>query len=270
MCQHDFYGRRLFQHRNTDKWDLLLQNRRVKGFRFEEECLGHIKRLRTLWDGRVSRIGKGKLKSLRNHRRDRKPTIQAVMLSFEEHRELREQTLENLSNTDWDAPIQVHIENGEMETDKPRQTRGAYLALKKSLEINSDYVLFIKDALKFNRHLRHNLQDWRPLRAGLQGLASLYNPNVYEAACDTRTNTRIVAAELAFGTEAFVMSRGGVERALRRWHFLEKSSEFELRRVAKIVGTPVLYHAPSLAQPAGTQGSEKPRPAIDFDPVWKA
>jgi hypothetical protein len=192
------------------------------------------------------------------------------MLSFEEHRELREQTLQNLSNTDWDAPIQVHIENGEMEAGKLRLLRGAYLALRKSLEISSDYVLFIKDALKFNRNLWHNLLKWRPLRAGLQGMASLYNPNVYEAACDTRTNTRIVAGRVAFGTEAFIISRRGVERVLRRWYLLEKSSDFELRRVARIVGSPVLYHAPSLVQPVGTKGSEKPPAAIDFDPVWKA
>ncbi len=270
MCQHDFRGRRLFQHRNTDKWDLLLQNRKVKGFSFEDECLGHIKRLRTLWDGRVSRLGKGQLNLLSNHRRDRNPTIHAVMLSFEEHHELRKQTLENLSNTDWDAPLHVHIENGETDTDRLRQLRGAYLALKKSLEIKTDYVLFFKDGLKFNRHLWHNLQNWQPLRAGLRGMASLYNPNVREAACDTRTNTRIVAAPVAFGTQAFIISRSGVERLLRRWNCFERSSEFELRRAAKIIGTPVLYHAPSLAQPVARKRSEKLRPAIDFNPVWKA
>ncbi len=49
MCQHDFGGRRIFQHRNTDKWELSLNNRRVDGFIYEEECRGYILRLRELW-----------------------------------------------------------------------------------------------------------------------------------------------------------------------------------------------------------------------------
>src|SRR5437667_7139131 len=54
MCQHDFQGRRIFQHRNTDKWDLLLHNRRVKDFWFEEECREYVTKLRRLWDGRAA------------------------------------------------------------------------------------------------------------------------------------------------------------------------------------------------------------------------
>jgi hypothetical protein len=51
MCQHDFAGRRLFQHRNTDKWNFLRENERVEGFLYEEECLRDLRRLRTVWDG---------------------------------------------------------------------------------------------------------------------------------------------------------------------------------------------------------------------------
>ena len=38
MCQHDFSGRRIFQHRNGCKWTLE-GNRRVRGFIGEAECL---------------------------------------------------------------------------------------------------------------------------------------------------------------------------------------------------------------------------------------
>jgi ADP-heptose:LPS heptosyltransferase len=51
MCQRDFEGRRIFQHRNTDKWELSLSNARVDGFLFEEECRKYILRLRQLWRG---------------------------------------------------------------------------------------------------------------------------------------------------------------------------------------------------------------------------
>jgi hypothetical protein len=39
MCQHDFAGRRLFQHRNMLKWRLPSgDNPRVAEFQFEEQC----------------------------------------------------------------------------------------------------------------------------------------------------------------------------------------------------------------------------------------
>ena len=50
MCQHDFRGRRLFQHRNMAKWSLFRKNKRIRGFRFEKECLAYLDDLRQKWD----------------------------------------------------------------------------------------------------------------------------------------------------------------------------------------------------------------------------
>lgn len=49
MCQHDFEGRRLFQHRNLAKWKLIGDNRRINGFLYEDECLQYLNELRRLW-----------------------------------------------------------------------------------------------------------------------------------------------------------------------------------------------------------------------------
>lgn len=49
MCQHDFSGRRIFQHRNSAKWTLN-DNRQVEGFKREEECLGFLRELRQRLD----------------------------------------------------------------------------------------------------------------------------------------------------------------------------------------------------------------------------
>jgi ADP-heptose:LPS heptosyltransferase len=46
MCQHDFEGHRLFQHRHGAKWSLEGQNRRIKGFEAEDLCLGFLAELR--------------------------------------------------------------------------------------------------------------------------------------------------------------------------------------------------------------------------------
>lgn len=49
MCQHDFEGRRIFQHRNGDKWDMAEQNARVEGFLYEDQCREYISHLSKLW-----------------------------------------------------------------------------------------------------------------------------------------------------------------------------------------------------------------------------
>ena len=45
MCQHDFQGRRIFQHRNLAKWSIA-ENERIDGFQYEEECIEYVGELR--------------------------------------------------------------------------------------------------------------------------------------------------------------------------------------------------------------------------------
>jgi ADP-heptose:LPS heptosyltransferase len=47
MCQHDFAGGRLFQHRNRRKWVLDGTNADVAGFQYQNECLGFLEELRS-------------------------------------------------------------------------------------------------------------------------------------------------------------------------------------------------------------------------------
>jgi hypothetical protein len=56
LYQHDFQGRRLFQHRNQDKWDYDGRNSRIPGFQHEEFCRGYVTELRRAWDGIVRRF----------------------------------------------------------------------------------------------------------------------------------------------------------------------------------------------------------------------
>jgi ADP-heptose:LPS heptosyltransferase len=53
MCQHDFEGRRVFQHRSRAKWTVSRANPRVPGFIDEDLALSFLDRLRERWsDGR--------------------------------------------------------------------------------------------------------------------------------------------------------------------------------------------------------------------------
>lgn len=51
MCQHDFQGRRIFQHRNMDKWQLDGLNRSIFGFEHEDLARLFLDEIRTLWTG---------------------------------------------------------------------------------------------------------------------------------------------------------------------------------------------------------------------------
>ena len=52
LCQHDFDGNRLFQHRIMYKWNLFGENPWIPGFFFESECRVFVEELKLLWDGR--------------------------------------------------------------------------------------------------------------------------------------------------------------------------------------------------------------------------
>jgi hypothetical protein len=51
MCQHDFTGRRVFQHRNLAKWRIHGYNRRIPGFILEDRCLSYLRELESKWNG---------------------------------------------------------------------------------------------------------------------------------------------------------------------------------------------------------------------------
>jgi hypothetical protein len=273
MCQHDFQGRRILQHRNTDKWDLFLRNRRVKDFWFEEECRGYVARLQRVWNGGMGSEPKSKLRASSSPRkRESQISIGAVVISSVKGNEFRPQTLANLARTDWgDLPLQIQVEEGEQAGREPGRTHSTYLALKKSLQGREDYILLLEDDLDFNRHLRHNLLHWGPLKNRTVTLASLYNPRVRERACDLSNNARIVEPKFACASQAFLISRDTVDYLVRHWHKVEGSQEIKIPCLAGRLKNPIYYHAPSLVQRLGSASvpGENFHRAMDFDPDWK-
>jgi hypothetical protein len=274
MCQHDFQGRRIFQHRNTDKWDLFLRNKRVADFWFERECRADIARLQRRWGGGLGRGVKGWSGAVvRAKRRGRPLKFVAVMISGVERDKSRQQTLDNLARTDWDgAPLLVQIDDGDADGWRERETHGAYLALEKGLEHGADYILLLEDDLDFNRHLGHNLHNWGPVKAGAVTLASLFNPGVRELACDLRNNARIVNPNAVFGSQAFLIANDSVQYIVRHWDEVEGGRDIKIPRLAGRQRKLIFYHAPSLVQRIRTPSAlgASFREAMDFDPNWKA
>ncbi|MGO8926566.1 MAG: glycosyltransferase family 9 protein [Limisphaerales bacterium] len=55
LCQHDFAGDRLFQHRIMYKWDLFAPNPWIPGFFLENECRAFLEELKRRWNGRCGK-----------------------------------------------------------------------------------------------------------------------------------------------------------------------------------------------------------------------
>jgi hypothetical protein len=54
MCQHDFQGRVIFQHRNLAKWHMEdRHNPKIGGFQHEDKCRGFIRELVGVWNGQL-------------------------------------------------------------------------------------------------------------------------------------------------------------------------------------------------------------------------
>jgi ADP-heptose:LPS heptosyltransferase len=274
MCQHDFQGRRIFQHRNLDKWDLFLRNKRIKDFWFEHECRNDVARLRHVWNDGLQLRTKGWPGTVAVPKSQLRPLkIQAVMISGVKRQATRRQTMENLAGTDWDgAPVLVQINDDYSDHDRQADPHCAYLALRNSLEQGADYILLLEDDLEFNVHIRHNLQNWSPLRTGMLTLASLFNPGVRELACDLQNNARIVTPGSVRGSQALLISKDTLQYVVRHWRRVTGSHEVRIARLAVRQRKPILYHAPSLVQ--HVHGPDAPGEhrygAMDFDRNWKA
>lgn len=272
MCQHDFQGRRLFQHRNQDKWDFLLFNQRVRGFFFEARCRGYITKLRRIWDGAIGATIP-KIPALRNlEKKNRSLIIDAVMISCNSRERLRRRTLANLAKTDWgEAPVRVQMDRSEASDARERQTRCAHDAIKHSLNRAYDYLLFLEDDLDFNRHLRHSLCNWEPLITRRVTLAGLYNPGLNESAYNATHSFRIVAPEAIFGSQAFLISRSAVHYIVQHWSKVRGMQDIRISRLAGRLGQPILYHAPSLVQHVGGDSTWGGwfHQAKDFRRTWR-
>ena len=272
MCQHDFEGRRLFQHRNLDKWNLFLRNKRIRGFRFEEECRAAVEDLRRRWDGRMSGH---RPKPLGAAASGPLPVaeikITVCLISCARRHALRRGTLRRLADAGCPGPVLVQLEEHHSDSQARSFTQDAYVGLQRALATEPDYVLFLEDDLDFNRHFWHNLLHWPPLRRGEVTLASFYNPGLRVLACDVPSHANVIDPQSVFGSQAFLLSRAAVRYALRHWGKEDGPPDVKLPRLLARLGRPILYHCPSLVQHVGRRSTWGGHfhEAVDFDRRWR-
>jgi hypothetical protein len=273
MCQHDFEGKRLFQHRNLRKWSLF-QNLRIEDFWLEEDCLAALDRLRRIWDGRMSRYRGAVLRARTRTKISGPPSLCACMISCPERTAVRERTVQSLAATDWGArPLCVQIDPREFADKEERQIHTSKLALERYLESEAEYMLFLEDDLEFNRHFSHNITHWPPFRERLIALASLYTPGgIHALACDAKANAMIVDPSSIYGSQAYLLSRRTAEFILEHWSEQEGKQDIKFSRLAARMRRPIFYHAPSLVQHVGVHSAwgGSFHQSADYAAEWKA
>jgi len=277
MCQHDFAGNRIFQHRNTDKWNLFFRNKHVADFQFEDECRQYLRELQQQWDGRTTYFSPKPPRQFNGKKPKRAKAhsieIIACMISCRQRDALRQQTLSNLTATDWgERPIHIQMDPQQLTSMQERQAHNTWLALTGALKSKADYLLFLEDDLDFNRYLWHNLQHWVPLQKHEVHLAGLYNPGLPPLAWDVKKNAILVDHQSIFGSQAFLISRSTREFFIRHWNEVEGMQDIKMSRLAGRLGKTIFYHTPSLIQHVGLQSvwGGGFHEASDFDPDWRA
>ncbi len=200
--------------------------------------------------------------------------IAAFMMSCAERQLVREETLRNLSRSDWDGEVAVELDRESAERRQERQETTALRLLERAQVAEADFVLFLEDDLDFNLHLRHNLGHWAPLRdAGPRShfFGSLYNPNIRIKSQEPARAFFIAEPECVYGSQAFILALPTVGYIVEGWAEVPGMQDIKMSRLAARVCS-VYYHAPSLVQhlsvPSVWGGLY--HWASDFDPTWRA
>jgi ADP-heptose:LPS heptosyltransferase len=279
MCQHDFEGRRLFQHRNQAKWRFS-GNPVIPDFWLEEECLACIEDLRRRWKRNWSEADSSSaapraVLPTPPLRPDRPIRIRACLICRSGREPGCDQTLRNLAATDWDEEpflVRPNPVGGPSSLDDADPTLPTWRTLEQALRGTEDYVLLLEDAMEFNRFLRHNLQAWSLLRRGSLTLAGLSDQHFKRWAFDAVNHAAMVDPGSISGMPAFLLSRDTVAYLIRHWNEMSSRADLRIPRLAARLGRPLYFHAPSLARPAPPSVAliQEDRTTVDFDPFWKA
>jgi hypothetical protein len=179
--------------------------------------------------------------------------IAAYLLSCPERQAIRSQTLQNLQDTDWNEAPRLVLDQSTASSRQERQEITAMRLMKQAVAEGSELILFLEDDLQFNRHLRHNLEGWPPLRSYQPGdffFGSLYNPGVSELDRYPQLDFFLADPQSVYGSQAIVLSRATAEHVIAHWGEVLGMQDIKFSRLAAQRSS-LFYHLPSLVQHTG-------------------
>jgi hypothetical protein len=200
--------------------------------------------------------------------------LAAVMVSCPERQNVRRQTLENLSATDWQGDVELAIDDGIGTARIQRIDATWRKALARAAASSADLVLAMEDDLDFNHYLRENLTSW-PRLAGIDRtqpfFGSLYNPGFEPMHTWIDGRCHIMHPEMCWGAQTYVVSPAMARYFLATWDDVMAEPDIRMPRLAARL-VPIYYHRPSLVEHVGvvsTWGGRRHR-AVDFERDWRA
>lgn len=203
-------------------------------------------------------------------------TIHSVMISCDSREKIRQDTLTDLSSTDWSWPITIvldkeyfhpHIYDSIPKTE--RQTVASFNAIKIAISHNPQWIVFMEDDLIFNKHIAHNIMSWDPIQNNILNFGSLYTPN--NNRCSQEEGKFWYKADCLrlYGSQFYIMSLEAAKWAIQYWNTVEGMQDIKLTRLAR--GKPIYYYTPSLVQHRSVDSvwGDVGHMSHDFDQDWK-
>jgi hypothetical protein len=221
--------------------------------------------------------------------------IDSWMVTCPERDKVRDATLASLAETDWGQSPKLVIDERTGATSLERIGATWWRALERAASSTADLVVLFEDDLRFNKHLRHNLEHWRCDGFGPGGLfrehfaraspvrsqgavpgarehffGSLYNPARIPS-IGTGLDFFIAEPAYVWGSQAIVMTPRTLRCVANLWASERGNPDERMPRLASR-WTAIFYHVPSLVDHVGesTWGAGQRHWAPDFDPNWRA
>lgn len=183
--------------------------------------------------------------------------IAAVVITCAGREAVCRETVDALRATDWPGtwPVIIALDHAAEGSRQYRQQMNALTALRAGIGVEPDFILFLEDDVTFNAHLCHNLTHWRPLRDGLLGMASLYNPTIHEIERVDSQHWFRADGGAVYGSQAYLFSFDTARFVAGHWHEVEGMQDIKMSRLAAQGGWPIYYHTPSLVQHVGKEST---------------
>lgn len=205
------------------------------------------------------------------------PSVRAYVVTCEARRETLARTLASLRASDWGEEPAVFVDRLNLPDRRASLTANALRALEAAAADGADYALLLEDDVEFNRHLRHNLLRWPPVRLGYLLAGSLYNPGVAGFAGVGRAvhwgaHHVLLDTDEFYGAQAMLLSRAFVRECVAHWDEVEGMPDIKFSRLAGRFCHAMPCHLPNLVQHASdpsTWGGH-PHRSREYDPAFRA
>ncbi len=204
--------------------------------------------------------------------------LEAFIISCPQREEVRARTVASIAASDWKGGVHVVIDDSPPTVPVLQRIGGTWLrALQAACASKADCLLLLEDDVEVGRHIRHNLETWKPIVAvrarsgrGYQLYGSLYDPGILPFRCKHSDQYFYAFPHLVWGAQAVVMSPETARLLVARWQSRDEEPDRKMPRIAAAV-TPIFYHLPSLVQhvgPASTWGGTHHN-ARAYDREWR-